>query len=56
MTRSDGTPRGFLTIADAADTLDVAPWHVVRLINSGDIESVELVRVDSLNRYRQESR
>ena len=48
-------PAGLLTIADAADTLGLAPWDVVRLLNQGDLESVELVTADSLATYRQES-
>lgn len=54
---SDTAPvTGLLTIDATADALGVKPWDVVRLLNAGVIESVELVKADSLNRYRQESK
>lgn len=46
-------PTGLLTIAAAADALGVAPWDVVRMLDNGDLESVELVKADSLRNYRE---
>ena len=45
-----------ITIAEAAERINAKPWDVVRLIESGEIASVEYVDADSLDRYsRQEA-
>ena len=43
---------GHLTIAEAARDLDVKPWEVVRLIETGELAAVRLVPQDALERYK----
>lgn len=44
----------YLTIAEAADTLGVKPWEVVRLIESDRLTSVTVIPAASLADYTQE--
>lgn len=46
-------PSGYLTIADAADTLGVKPWDVVRLIAADQLRAVQLVDSESLRRHQE---
>lgn len=39
---------GFITIAEAATTLGVKPFEVVRLIEAGQVRTVTLVEAASL--------
>lgn len=47
-------PTGRFTIAQAADHLGVKPWEVVRLIESGRLDSLVYVSAASLATYAQE--
>lgn len=47
-------PAGYLSIGDAAHILNLTPGDVARLIDDGRIETVELIRADSLAKYRQD--
>lgn len=42
------TPKGYLTIEQAAKRLGLKPWDVVRLINSGELRTVTLIDASSL--------
>jgi hypothetical protein len=44
---------GYVSIAEAARILGLRPWDVVRLIKSAQIETVELVEVASLHKWRK---
>lgn len=46
-------PAGYLSIRDAALELGVKPGDVARLIDDQRIETVELITVESLNKYRE---
>lgn len=48
-------PAGYLSVNDAADKLDVAPWEVLNLAEHGDLEVVTLVDADSLANYERKS-
>lgn len=41
---------GYVTIAEAAEIIGGKPWDVVRLIDAGQVSSVQLVDVESLRR------
>lgn len=49
-------PTGRITIAQAADQLGVKPWEVVRLIESGRLDSLVYVSAASLASYAQETK
>lgn len=40
----------YVSIAQAAERLNLKPWDMVRLIESGEVSSVQLVEVASLTR------
>lgn len=44
---------GWITAAEAAEVLGRKPWDVVRLADAGAIESVLLIRADSLTAYQE---
>jgi len=46
-------PAGYLSIRDAAHELGVTPGDVARLIDDQRIETVELIPVESLDKYRE---
>lgn len=48
-------PSGYVSITDAAQTLGVKPWDVVRLIDAQRVESIQLVSVESLTAFREAS-
>lgn len=48
-------PAGYLSIADAAQILGTTPGSVARLIDDGRIETVELIRTDSLDKYLKDA-
>lgn len=49
-------PAGYLSINEAADELGVKPWEVVRLTESGQVDSVTLVKAASLRDYAREQK
>lgn len=44
---------GFVTVAEAADELGIKPWDVIRLIQTGDLESLVLVQTASLRAAKE---
>lgn len=50
-----GAPH-YVSINEAADDLGVKPWDVVRLIEAGQVASVQLVEVASLRTYKEGQR
>jgi len=46
-------PAGYFSISDAARILGKTPGNVADLIDDGHIETVQLIRADSLEQYRQ---
>lgn len=53
MGSSTPTVRGYMTVAEAAGQLGVKPWDVMRLIQVGEIQSVVLVEVASLEALKE---
>lgn len=49
-------PSRYISIAEAADLLDVKPWDVVRLIEADQITSIELVDINSLQAFKERTR
>lgn len=47
------TPAGFITVQQAADALGVAPYDVMRLIRTGDIQALVLVQTDALEAAKE---
>jgi hypothetical protein len=45
-----------VTIRDAAHILGVKPWDVVELIESGQLQRIELVDAKSLREYQEKTR
>lgn len=49
------TPAGFITAMQAAEELGVKPWDVMRLIQSGELQSLVLVETASLKALKEKS-
>ena len=49
------TPAGFITAMQAAEELGVKPWDVMRLIQSGELQSLVLVETASLEALKEKS-
>lgn len=45
-----------VSIEDAAHALNLTPWEVVRLLESGLLKSVQLVEASSVQRHQENAR
>ena len=45
-------PSGYVSIAEAAQILNVKPWDVVRLVENEQVETIQLVELASLHRHK----
>jgi excisionase family DNA binding protein len=49
------TPAGYLTVAEAAERLGVKPWDVMRMVQTGDLQSLVLIESASVEAPKEKS-
>lgn len=55
MAPSDPRVTGYVTVTEAANRLDLTPYDVMRLIKSGEVDGLVLVKTTSLDAIKEKS-